>query len=403
MKSFQSGQLRIAVLENGLLSSYTAREALMKRLVSLGHEVYILTHTNENVQKVKDMGLHVIHVGSAKYNPLEILKYITHLRNRLRSIKPDVCLTFTVRPAIWGNLVAQMLNIPVITNITGTGPLLSSHSFIYKIIRIIYPFALRKTKTVFFQNEDDQRQFISRGFVDSSKCQLIPGSGIDVNKFRPVPVHKNEADPFTFLFIGRLLKDKGVLEFIAAARIIKAANPAVKFRIVGPIWKQNVKSNTISSEQLNGWIEEGLIDYTGEKQDVRIELSQADCLVLPSHREGMSNVLLEAASMEKPCIATDVPGCREIIAHEKTGYLCKLQDPEDLALQMEKMLTLNLQERETMGKEGRKKVMREFDKEIVINHYLDEIASATNSEKNSVSLLTRRDTVTNTRELTNSN
>lgn len=373
MSGSKSENIRVAVLENALLSSYTAREKLMKELVALNYEVYILTNAPENKEKVEAFGVKVINIGSANYNPLEVSGYIFKLAKNLREIKPDVCLTFSIRPAIWGNLTARFLNLRVITNITGTGPLFTSKSLAYRIIRKIYPFALRRTETVFFQNTEDRQEFVSRGFVRRSQTKLIPGSGIDYEKFSPIEITKEDQSGMTFLYIGRLLKDKGVPEFIEAARIIRKKYPNVTFRIVGPVWKQNMKSKMISEEQLNGWINEGLIEYAGEKTDVRDEIAHCDCLVLPSHREGMSNVLLEAASMEKPTIASNVPGCREIIEDGITGLLCKVKDSEDLAVKMEEMIGLTSEKRAEMGKKARRKVIREFDKQIVIDSYIHEI------------------------------
>lgn len=372
MRHSQSNKIRIAVLENGLISTYTAREALMRQLVAHNFEVYVLTHVNQYCEKAREMGVQVINIGSANFNPFKISGYLFQMQAYLRKIQPDVCLTFSVRPAIWGNLISRLLNIPVITNITGTGPLFTSDSYTYKLIRKIYPFALRNTEKVFFQNSDDQNHFTRNGFVSAAKCQLIPGSGVDYRKFHPLDVDKSNK-LFTFLYIGRLLKDKGVPEFIEAARIIRDRYPNVRFKIIGPLWKQNLKSNMISPTTVDGWVKEGTIEYLGEKTDVRIDIAQADCIVLPSHREGISNVLLEASSMERPCIATDVPGCREIIEHGKTGFLCKLKNPDDLALQMSKMMSLATEVREEMGKLAREKIIREFDKQIVLKRYFEEI------------------------------
>lgn len=365
-------KIRIAVLENGLISTYTAREGLMRQLVAQDFEVYVLTQANQYCHRAEQMGVQVIDIGSANFNPMKISGYLFHLQSCLRKIKPDLCLTFSIRPAIWGNLISRILNIPVITNITGTGPLFTSDSFAYKIIRKIYPLALSRTEKVFFQNTDDRNQFTDLGLVSPEKCGLIPGSGIDHHKFHPVEVEKPD-DRFTFLYIGRLLKDKGVPEFIEATRLMKSLHTGVTFKIIGPIWEQNLKSNMITKAEVNAWVEKGLVEYLGEKADVRADIALADCVVLPSHREGTSNVLLEASAMERPCIATDVPGCREIIEHGETGFLCKLKDPADLARQMSLMLSLNEDSRVAMGKAARQKVVREFDKQIVINRYFEEI------------------------------
>ncbi len=374
--SFQSVPKRkIVVMENGLISTYTVREGLMQELLNQDFEVYILTHTNQFKEEVENMGLKVIDVGSGNTSPLKIFTYIRKVYRCMKQIKPDICLTFSVRPAIWGNLVARALRIPVITNISGIGPLFSSKNIAYRFIRIIYPFALRKTRRVFFQNEEDRNIFISHKFVASHKTGRIAGSGVDSQKFFPIEPSANVDDSFSFLYIGRLIRDKGILEFVEAAKRVKARHPQVIFKVIGPLWKQNLKSNLLTEDIINQWISEGTIQYLGEKKDVRDDIANSDCVVLPSYREGISNVLLESSAMERPCIASDVTGCREIIDHEITGLLCNVKDAEDLANKMERMYYLNPFQREEMGKKAREKVIREFDKKIVIAQYIEEINS----------------------------
>jgi len=368
---------KIAVIENGLISTYTMREALMLHLIREGCEVYILTHTNSFVQQVEKMGLKVVNVGSGNLNPVKVFKYIYNIRRALRKIKPDVCLTFSIRPAIWGNLITRELNIPTITNITGIGPLFISKNLVYRTARRMYKRALDKTKKVFFQNYDDMNLFLERKFVKVSVAERIPGSGIDYNKFKPIILKEKDPDTFIFLFIGRLIKDKGIFEYINAARFIRKKFPNIVFNVIGPFWTQNLKKNTITQSQLQNWIDEGVIDYLGEKKDVRKFIAEADCIVLPSYREGTSNTLLEAASMGKPAIASNTTGCKEIVADRVTGFLCRVKDEHDLAEKMEEMILLPLEERNEMGVKARIKIIKEYDKQIVIDAYLKAIREAT--------------------------
>jgi glycosyltransferase involved in cell wall biosynthesis len=358
---------KIAVIENGLISTYTMREALMMRLLQEGCEVYILTHTNRFVPQVEKMGLKVINIGSGNLNPLKVSRYIYNLRKALKKIKPDVCLTFSIRPAIWGNLITRELKIPTITNITGVGPLFISKNIVYRTARTLYRNALSKTK-----------KFIERKFVKSSIAERIPGSGIDYQKFSPIILKEKDSNTFIFLFIGRLIKDKGIFEYINAARIIRKKFPNAIFNVMGPFWTQNLKKNTITHTQLQNWIDEGVIDYLGEKKDVRKFIAEADCVVLPSYREGTSNTLLEAASMEKPAITTNTTGCKEIVSDNDTGFLCNVKDELDLADKMEKMILLPAEERKEMGTRARQKIIKEYDKQIVIQAYLRAIKEEIN-------------------------
>jgi glycosyltransferase involved in cell wall biosynthesis len=306
-------------------------------------------------------------------NPVKVSKYIYHLYSGLKKVKPDVCLTFSIRPAIWGNFITRKLKIPTITNITGVGPLFTSQNIAYMAARAIYKYALKKTKKVFFQNFDDMNLFIENKFVRKEIAERIPGSGVDFIKFSPQIAREKDEESFVFLFIGRLIKDKGIFEFVEAARMIHKKYPETVFNVIGPFWHQNLKSNTISKSQLQNWIVEGVIDYEGEKKDVRKFIANADCIVLPSYREGTSNILLEASSMEKPVITSDVTGCREIVDNNITGLLCEVKNSNDLALKMEQMLLLSKEEREEMGKKGRQKIIKEYDKQIVINAYMKAI------------------------------
>ena len=364
---------KIAVIENGLFSTYTMREGLMQRLLKEGYDVTILTHTNSFVSQVEKTGLHVMNIGSGNLNPWKVLKYIFNLYSALKKIQPDICLTFSIRPAIWGNFITRDLNIPTITNITGVGPLFTSKNLAYRIARSIYRHALQKTRKVFFQNFDDMNLFLQKKFVRKEIAERVPGSGVDYQKFSPITNAKTDEENFIFLFIGRLIKDKGIFEFVEAARVIRKKFPNIIFNVIGPFWHQNLKSNTITKSDLQSWIVEGIIDYQGEKKDIRKFIAEADCIVLPSYREGTSNILLEAASMEKPIITTNTTGCKETVEDEVTGFLCKVKDAEDLADKMKKMYLLSEEDRKTMGRKGRQKIIKEFDKQIVINAYLKAI------------------------------
>ena len=365
-------QKTIAILENNIVSTNTMRNKLTLELMRQGFNVVVLTTgTDEDMAIARKNGITVIDVKSSNINPFHVFRYISNIRRALKKIKADVCLTFTMRPAIWGNYVTGQLGIPTITNITGIGPLFSSHNPAYLLARFLYKFVLRRTAQLFFQNRDDMNLFVIHRFVSSDKAALIPGSGVDHEYFKPQP--KTDNNPFTFLFIGRLLKDKGVIEYVDAARIVLKENPEVVFKIVGPTWNQNLRKNTITDKDIQGWVAESIIDYCGASDDVRSHIAASDCVVLPSYREGISNVLLEASSMERACITCDTTGCREIVEHGVTGLLCNVADAADLAEKMKEMMLFTNEKRKEMGLQGRKKVVREFDKQFVIDAYLNAI------------------------------
>jgi glycosyltransferase involved in cell wall biosynthesis len=201
----------------------------------------------------------------------------------------------------------------------------------------------------------------------------VSGSGINCEQFAPQPSTRANDGKFVFLFISRLLKDKGTLEYVEAASLLKRKFPYAEFHIVGPLWTGNKRSLTVTADELNQWIKNGWIIYHDKQKDVRPFIADADCVVMPSYREGMSNILLEGASMAKPLIATDVTGCRDIVEHGVNGFLCKVKSGADLADKMIQMMKLSAEEREMMGKKGREKMIRGFDKKIVIQNYLEAI------------------------------
>jgi glycosyltransferase involved in cell wall biosynthesis len=338
-----------------------------------GFDVTILTTgTQEEMELAKKSGFNIVDVKSSNQHPLEVVNYIGKLHEALKSIKPVIVLTFTIRPAIWGNFVTRKLKIPTISNITGIGPLFQSNHMSYKVARNLYKHALKKTAHVFFQNNDDMSLFINNKFVKKNKVQRIPGSGVDHEYYKPIEMEREDND-FRFLFIGRLVKDKGIMEYVEAAKKLNLELPRAEFQVIGPLWKQNLKGNIVTQHEIDEWKNGGIINYFGSIDDVRPFIAAADCIVLPSYREGMSNILLEAASMQKPCITCDTTGCKDIVEDGKTGFLCKVQDAADLADKMEKMYHLSKVERQQMGEKARQKIIKEFDKQIVIGAYLTAI------------------------------
>ena len=365
--------IRISIIENNILATNTIRGKLTQVLIDKGYEVQVLTTGQQDeLELARSRGFDVVDLKGINRNPKDISNYVINLQRAIKRFKPDVVLTFTIRPAIWGNIVTRQLNIPTITNITGIGPLFESDKLTYKAARGLYKFVLKKTKKIFFQNFDDMNLFLQKNFVKADRAERIPGSGIDHAFYKPM--HKDSAKTaFTFLFISRLIKDKGILEYVEAARIIRKNHPTVNFEVVGPYWSQNLKHNTITKEDVYGWERDGTIIYKGSAEDVRPFIANADCIVLPSWREGTSNILLEASSMEKPCITCDTTGCNEIVDDNVTGYLVEVRNSTDLAAKMQMMLNLSEEERLNMGKKARQRVIKNFDKQIVIDAYLNAI------------------------------
>jgi glycosyltransferase involved in cell wall biosynthesis len=364
---------KIAIIENNIIATNTIREKLSKTLVEKGYDVTILTTgTEPDLEQARQNGFNVIDVKGSTQNPLDIFTYMRNIKKALKQTGARVCLTFTIRPAIWGNVVTRRLNIPTITNITGIGPLFARNNIAYRAARTLYKFVLQKTALIFFQNYDDMNIFLEKKFVKPGRAERIPGSGIDHEYYKPLAGRKTD-DKFIFLFISRLVKDKGIIEYVEAARLVIKELPGAEFRVLGPVWLQNLKDNTVTEAEIQQWVKDGIINYLGDARDVRPYIAAADCIVLPSYREGTSNVLLEASSMERPSITCNTTGCKEIVEDGITGFLCKVQDAADLAAKMKKMFWLTGEQRIDMGIKARQKVIKEFDKQIVIDAYLKAI------------------------------
>lgn len=311
-------------------------------------------------------------------NPYEDLKLMLAYLKLYQKLKPDVVLHYTVKPNVYGTLASAIIGIPTISNISGLGTVFLNDKLSFKVARVLYKLALRYPKKVFFQNPHDLELFVYKKLVSEAVVGLLPGSGIDTNKFMPIEVKKEKDEPFVFLLIARLIKDKGIIEYIEAAKIIKTKFNNVKFQLLGSLYLGN--PTAISKEEVEKWEYENIVEYIGYSDDVKNWISQSDCVVLPSYREGLSRVLLEAASMAKPIITTDTPGCKDVVDHEVTGYLCEVKNAQCLAAQMEKMLQLSHFERVKMGEKGRQKVIAEFSEEIVIRKYLEIINEITQSQ-----------------------
>ena len=288
----------------------------------------------------------------------------------IRRTKPDVVLSFTLKGNLAAALLAGLFRIPVITNITGLGSVYLRGKLWRLALRVVYKLSLNYVDIIFFQNSEDRKVFSDWGIGVPGKYKLIPGSGVDIKKFEYSPKVSNTSS-FRFLMISRLIKDKGVVEYIAAATNLKRQNPTFQFLIVGdPAQKNpNAVSNKIVSEAVN----RGIITHIAFSADITHLIKESDCVVLPSYREGMPKSLLEASAIGRPLIATDVAGCNELIDHEKNGLLCKPKSAEDLTLAMQAMASFSSRKKMAMAAAARLKVEEKFSDILVSRHYLTAI------------------------------
>ena len=363
---------QIAIVSNTSWYLFNFRRGLIIRLVNNGYNVLALAPRDEFSIKLEDIGCQFIDfkMENQGLNPIADFRLKHKLESIYNDMKPLLVMHYTIKPVIFGSLAASNLGIPFINNITGLGTAFIRTNWITLLVQYLYKISQKNASSIFFQNSDDMQLFEERKLIPKSvERKLIPGTGIDLTEFSPRPYSNATED--VFLLIARLIWDKGIGEFVEAAKEIKKDFPSARFQILGFL---DVKNRTvISREQVDGWVQEGIIEFYEETVDVRPYIEKAGCIVLPSYREGLPKTLLEAASMARPIIATDVTGCREVVINGKNGFLCEVRDVKSLVNKITQFLSLSKQEKETMGFEGSVIVKDRFDQEKVVDSILKDI------------------------------
>ena len=368
----ESAAQSVWVVANTTWYVFNFRSRLIRELLKKGYRVTVLSPADEYVDRVRALGARHIHLelDNGGTNPFRDIPCLVRLIRLFHEENPNALLTFTPKVNIYCSLAARLAGIPAVANISGLGTGFIRGGWLTTIIKFLYRLSLRHPTTVFFQNEDDSLLFVKEGLVPISAVKLLPGSGVDVDRFIPQS-RASEEGSFVFLVAARLLRDKGIGEYVEAARLLKREFPSAEFRILGFLDAKN--PTAISTQQVAAWESEGVVRYLGATDDVVPHYAAADCVVLPSYREGTPRSLLEAGSMGKPIITTNVPGCRQVVEDGRTGFLCRVRDHLDLAEKMRHILTLSEDSRLRMGREGREKMVREFDERFVIDKYLEVI------------------------------
>ena len=372
-------------LEKVIISANTSwnlvnfRAGLIRALVVAGYEVIAVAPYDNYVSKLKELGCNVVllpidmhgrHIGR---DLLLFFRYFMIMRQHM----PSIYLGFTVKPNIYGSIAAHIHGIPVVNNIGGLGAVFSRKSgWLVYLLRVLYRGALSRSHKIFFQNKDDHLKFIKERIINNQFTDQLPGSGIDLEWFSYIPKIIGDNNEVQFLLSARMLWDKGIAEYIMAARILRIDYSNAKFILLGFLDDKNPSS--VSRSQVDKWVKEGIIEYYGVSDNVKIEINKVDCVVLPSYyREGVPHALLESAAVGRPIITTNSVGCRETVDDKISGYLCRPQDAVDLAEKMKLILKLDHKQRVRMGKYGREKMKYEFDEKIVIQKYLEVVQECT--------------------------
>jgi glycosyltransferase involved in cell wall biosynthesis len=342
--------------------------SLVRSLIAEGHEVHTIAPKDDFTYLLQEAGCihHTVKMDSRGANPIKDTALIAELFFIYRKLRPDIVLHYTIKPNIYGTLAAAMLRIPVINNVCGLGTVFLKDNLVSAVAILLYRLSFRFARKVFFQNPEDLKLFVDKSMVRPEAVDLVPGSGIDLDKFKPLPFRRNET--FTFLLISRLITDKGVLDYIDAVKQLQVAGFKARFQVLGqldPEHKRGIKVDVVRQ-----WIEKNVIEYLGTTRDVRTYIEHADCIVLPSYREGTPRTLLEAASSAKPIIATNVPGCNHVVVDQYNGLLCRMKDSSDLAAKMRALASCPDEKLAQFGRNGRLKMEAEYDENLVINKYL---------------------------------
>ena len=347
------------------------RLGIVRSLIESGHDVVVLAPIDATSDLLVEIGCRHIplpmdNTGTSPFHDLLLLVRFWRL---LRRERPDAFLGFTIKPNIYGSLAAHAASIPVINNISGLGAAFNNR-WLNRVVNFLYRIAHRRSRTVFFQNEEDLSQLVDQNIVDRRQTALLPGSGIDLLRFTPTTnAGRATRESFSFILVARLLWAKGIGEYVEAARLVRRLYPDTRFRLLGFVEKEGTAA--VDAASVRAWADEGIVDYLGSAEDVRPHIAKADCVVLPSYyREGTPRVLLEAAAMAKPIITTDWIGCRNAVDHGRNGLLCRVRDADDLAHCMLEMMRLPDERRAAMGCQSRQKAEQQFDERIVVDRYL---------------------------------
>ena len=356
---------KLAFVGNSAKMMYNFRISVMKNCVEQGYDVTVIAVEDFDIAYYTNLGIKFIpiEVDSHGTNVFHDMCLIYRLRRIYKKQHFDFIFHYTIKAVIYGELAAKLAGVPSISIVTGLGQVFINDTHITRIVELLYKYSLKHAKEVWFLNDDDRQLFLKRKLVSIDKVRILPGEGVNTTLFCP---QEKQGKDFSFLYLGRLLLEKGVGDYAEAARVIRRHNKSVKFCLLGSF----DSVSEITPSLVESWEKEGIMCYLGETTNVIPFIREADCIILPSaYREGIPRSLMEAASMEKPIIATNNIGCRDIVKDGKNGFLCNIRDVKSLSYAMQRMIQLTEEERHEMGKEGRKLVIEKFEDKIVIEIY----------------------------------
>jgi len=353
---------------------YKFRKELIEKLINLNYGVYISLPYDDYVPRLQELDCECIETNFNRQgmNPISDIKLLINYIKIIKKIKPDVVLTYTIKPNIYGGMACRLLNIPYIANITGLGTAVENTGMLQKLTILLYKIALKKVSCVFFQNAENMQFFVENKIAIKNTRRLIPGSGVNLN-FHVFENYPTDTHKITFIFIGRLMKNKGINELLEAAEKVKQLYPNIKFNIIGNFDEDY-------SAKIKDYSDRGIINYLGYQDNVHMFIKDSHAIILPSYHEGTANVLLEAASTGRPVLASNVAGCKETFDESISGFGFEVKNVESLFNTIIKFIETPYEQKRLMGVAGRKKMENEYNRDIVISAYLEEIERITKSD-----------------------
>ena len=362
--------MRIAVVANTAWYLVNFRINLMHALKAAGHDVIaIAPEDDEQAERLRAAGVTFapVAISGAGTDPLRELQSVWGLRQVFKLHAVQAVLSYTPKGNLYSAMAALTLGLPFVPNVSGLGRSFIRKNWVTVVVKLLYRLTLGRAHKVFFQNLDDMDIFVQAKLVKLERCERLPGSGVDLLRFQMKPMPDHPWDAPVFLLVARLMWDKGVGEFVEAARMVHLHYPRACFQLLGFLDVDN--PSAVTSAQVQAWIDEGVLNYLGATNDVRPYLEGSDCVVLPSYREGVPRTLLEAAAVGRPVITTNTPGCRDAVLDGVTGFMCQPRDAQDLAKKLICFLDSSAEIRTAMGKYGRARVEKEFDERLVLTAY----------------------------------
>lgn len=364
--------LKILFVDNTARCFYIFRMPVAQAFKQAGYEVIVMTPSEDEYSRnIEKEGIrHMIYPLKGKFSPIEDIKLLICLWRKYKKIRPDYIIHYTIKPNIYGSIAAGINKIPSLAVVPGTGSVFSEKGVVSFIVKMLYKVAFHFSSKIWVLNQEDRNTFIKKNIVEDNKIEVLPGEGVDLDYFAPKQDYVKKA-PFVFLYMGRMLKEKGVIYLVEASSLLrKKSKMNFEIHLLGLV--DGLSKDVISMEQIKEWERRGVVNYLGSLPDVRKEIENSDCIVLPSYYgEGVPRSLMEASALQRVIITTDNVGCKDVIEDGKTGFLCRPKSVEDLAKKMLYVMLLDENRLRELGVNGRNKVICEFDNKIIVEKYMD--------------------------------